>query len=41
MLQKKPADPLYNDTRITKLINKVMKDGKKVSPRKFATVPSI
>ena len=22
-------DPLYNDTRITKLINKVMKDGKK------------
>ena len=33
-------DPLYNSKLVTRLINNVMLDGKKESPRKSFTTPS-
>ena len=32
------ADPLYNNKVVTKLINNIMLDGKRVLPRKLYTV---
>ncbi len=32
-------DPIYNDIVVTKLINNIMLDGKKVLPKKLYMVP--
>ena len=34
-------DPIYNNKVVTKLINNIMLDGKKVLPRRFVTAHSI